>query len=86
MICAEAHEHVSNFQQSVDEIHRVMNDGVEVIVTVPWSARFHYVPYDFFRYTPSSLNSMFGGSANSNVTARGTDLSVVGSKLVVLWF
>ena len=86
VICTEVLEHVSNFQQLVYEIHRVMKEGAEVIVTVPWSARFHYVPYDFFRYTPSSLNSMFGGFANSNVTSRGADLSVIGSKLVVVWF
>ena len=84
--CTEVLEHVSNFQQLVYEIHRVMKEGAEVIVTVPWSARFHYVPYDFFRYTPSSLNSMFGGFANSNVTSRGADLSVIGSKLVVVRF
>ncbi len=86
VICTEVLEHASNYQQLVDEIHRVMKDGAEAIVTVPWSARFHYVPYDFFRYTPSSLTSMFQGFAAADISARGTDLSVIGSKLVVVWF
>ena len=35
VICSEVLEHVSNFQQLVDEIHRVIKDGAQVIVTVP---------------------------------------------------
>jgi SAM-dependent methyltransferase len=86
VICTEVLEHVSNFQGLVDEIYRVMKDGAEAIVTVPWSARFHYVPYDFFRYTPSSLEDMFSRFKEVTITARGTDISVIGSKVVVLWF
>ena len=86
VICTEVLEHVANYQQLVDEIHRVMKDGAEAIVTVPWSARFHYVPFDFFRFTPSSLHAIFAGFAESNITPRGTDVSVIASKLVILWF
>ncbi len=86
VICTEVLEHVANFQQLIDEIHRVMKDGAAAIVTVPWSARFHYVPYDFFRFTPSSLSTMFAGFSESKISPRGTDISVIGSKLVVLWF
>jgi ubiquinone/menaquinone biosynthesis C-methylase UbiE len=86
VICTEVLEHVANYQQLVDEIHRVMKVGAEAIVTVPWSARFHYVPYDFFRYTPSSLSTIFAGFAESSITPRGTDISVIASKLAVLWF
>lgn len=86
VICTEVLEHVSNFQGLVDEIHRVMRDGGGAIITVPWSARFHYIPYDFFRYTPSSLGTMFAGFREATITPRGTDISVIASKLVVLWF
>ena len=54
--------------------------------TVPWSARYHYVPYDYFRYTPSSLRTMFARFPDVEVTPRGTDISAIASKLVVLWF
>ena len=86
VICTEVLEHVSHFQGLVDEIHRVMRNGGEAIFTVPWSARFHYIPHDFFRYTPSSLGDIFAGFREVTITPRGTDISVIASKLVVLWF
>jgi SAM-dependent methyltransferase len=86
VLCTEVLEHVADFQTLADEIHRVMKDGGELLVTVPWSARFHYVPYDFFRYTPSSLGLIFSKFRDVTITPRGTDVSAIGSKLVVLWF
>ncbi len=86
VICTEVLEHVPHFQGLVNEIYRVMKDGGKAIVTVPWSARFHYVPYDYFRYTPSSLRAMFADFGEVTITPRGTDISVIGSKIVVLWF
>ena len=86
VICTEVLEHVPHFQGLVDEIHRVMKEGGQAVVTVPWSARFHYAPYDYFRFTPSSLAEMFGKFAAVQITTRGTDVTVIGSKLVVLWF
>jgi hypothetical protein len=79
-------EHVPHFQVLVDEMHRVMKDGAEIIATVPWSARYHYVPHDFFRYTPSSLRTMFSAFRDVEISPRGSDVSAIGSKLVVLWF
>jgi SAM-dependent methyltransferase len=86
VICTEVLEHVEDFQGLVDEIHRVMKDGAMAIVTVPWSARYHYVPYDFYRFTPSSLANMFTGFREVQIIPRGTDISVIGSKMVVVWF
>jgi ubiquinone/menaquinone biosynthesis C-methylase UbiE len=85
-ICTEVLEHVAHFQELVDEIYRVMKDGGTAIITVPWSARFHYVPHDYFRYTPSSLRTIFANFREVDIAPRGTDISVIGSKLVVLWF
>jgi len=86
VICTEVLEHVSHFQGLVDEIHRVLRDGGEAIVTVPWSARYHYIPHDYFRYTPSSLGAIFAQFRKVTITPRGTDISAIASKLVVLWF
>ena len=85
VICTEVLEHVSNFQRLVDDVHRVTKDGGEVIATVPWSARWHYIPHDFFRYTPSSLELMFARFRHVDISPRGTDISVIASKLVVLF-
>ncbi|HTZ09380.1 MAG TPA: methyltransferase domain-containing protein [Acidimicrobiales bacterium] len=86
VICTEVLEHVPHFQTLVDEIHRVMRHGGEAFVTVPWSARFHYIPYDFFRYTPSSLETIFGKFRDVDIEPRGTDVSAIGAKVVLLWF
>jgi SAM-dependent methyltransferase len=86
VICTEVLEHVADFQGLVDEIRRVMKEGAEAIVTVPWSARRHYVPYDYFRYTPSTLATVFDRFREVEIETRGTDVSTIVSKLVILWF
>lgn len=86
VICTEVLEHVEHFQKLVDEMYRVMKPGSVVIVTVPWSARFHYIPYDFYRYTPSALKIMFNKFSKIEVVNRGSDISNIGNKLVVMWF
>ena len=53
-LCTEVLEHVEKYQRLVDEIFRVLKKGGSGIVTIPWSARYHYIPWDYFRYTPSS--------------------------------
>jgi len=86
MICTEVLEHVQNYQKLADEIHRVMKPGATGIVTIPWSARCHYIPWDFFRYTPSSLKAMFGRFSMVRVTSRGTDICSIANKVIVIWF
>ena len=86
VICTEVLEHVMNFQLLIDEIHRVMRAGGKAVLTVPWSARNHYIPYDFYRYTPARLTTMFAAFQSVSISERGTDISSIGSKMVVLWF
>ena len=86
VICTEVLEHVQDFQYLIDEIHRTAKKDADVIVTIPWSARYHYIPYDYFRYTPSSLKTMFSKFSTMNIKNRGTDFSVIGSKIIVLFF
>jgi ubiquinone/menaquinone biosynthesis C-methylase UbiE len=86
VICTEVLEHVENYQKLINEMHRVMKKGGEAIVTVPWSARYHYIPYDFFRYTPSSLRTMFSNFSEAKIQNRGTDIANITNKLIVMWF
>lgn len=86
VICTEVLEHAQEFQYLIDEIHRTTKKNGDVIVTVPWSARYHYIPYDYFRYTPSSLKTMFAGFSNVVIKPRGGDIAVIGSKIIVLFF
>jgi len=86
VLCTEVLEHVFNYQQLLDEIFRVMKQGSIGVFTIPWSARYHYIPDDYFRYTPSSIKSMFSACKNVKITPRGTDLTSIIAKIVVLFF
>jgi ubiquinone/menaquinone biosynthesis C-methylase UbiE len=84
-ICTEVLEHVDNFTRLISEMHRVLKQGGRGVITVPWSARYHYIPYDFYRFTPSSLSTIFAAFSEVEIKPRGTDISAIASKLVVLW-
>ena len=85
LICTEVLEHVENYQELINEMFRVMKAGAIGIVTIPWSARYHYIPFDFFRYTPSALKNMFGQFASVSIKNRGTDIANIVNKVIVLW-
>jgi len=54
-ICTEVLEHVEYPKKLIEDIYRVLRSGGEGIITVPFSARYHYIPFDYFRYTPTAL-------------------------------
>jgi len=86
VICTEVLEHVQDYQSLINEIRRVMKKNAIAVITIPWSARYHYVPHDFFRYTPSSLKTMFAEFAEVAISNRGTDIASIANKVIVLWF
>ncbi|RYG42147.1 MAG: class I SAM-dependent methyltransferase, partial [Chitinophagaceae bacterium] len=86
VICTEVLEHVQDYQYLIDEIHRTTKKDADIIVTIPWSARYHYIPYDYFRYTPSSLKTMFQHFSTVSIMNRGTDITVICSKIIVVFF
>ena len=85
LICTEVLEHVEGYQRLVDEMHRVMKIGAIGIITIPWSARYHYIPWDFFRFTPVSLETMFSKFSETKITNRGTDVTVIANKVIVMY-
>jgi SAM-dependent methyltransferase len=84
ILCTEVLEHVQNYQQLVDEMYRVLEPGGMALITVPWSARYHYIPHDFFRYTPSTLQFMFAKFSSTEIRSRGSILAVISNKLLVM--
>jgi SAM-dependent methyltransferase len=86
LVCTEVLEHVQNYQKLIEEMYRVMRKGGKGIITIPWSARYHYIPYDFFRYTPATLKTMFASFSVVRIKPRGTDVVTIVSKFIVLWF
>lgn len=85
VLCTEVLEHIPDPAETIREIHRVLKPGGRLILTLPWSARFHYQPYDYHRYTPSMLQTLFAAFTAPEVKPRGTDLSSIASKIVVAY-
>lgn len=83
MLCTEVLEHSPEPQLLVNELHRVLKPGGVGLLTVPWSARYHYIPWDFHRFTPSALAALFAPFSAHTVEARGTDLTAIASKVLV---
>ena len=84
----EVLEHVINVPLFLSECHRVLRPGGEMMLTVPFQARFHFIPHDYWRFTPSGLEHVLreAGFVNIKVTARGTDLCVAAYKVVAVFY
>jgi hypothetical protein len=55
---------------------------------VPWSARLHHLPYDFYRFSPYALNLLLkeAGFKDIKIISRGNELAVITNKLLIfLW-
>jgi SAM-dependent methyltransferase len=53
-------EHVSDPEQGVAEMSRVMAPGGSVYAEIPFIRSYHMAPYDFQRYTISGIERLFG--------------------------
>lgn len=84
VLCTEVLEHAAAPDALIAEIRRVLKPGGTLIATVPFSARVHYAPYDFRRFTNYALTTMFGSFADVRIEERGNDVAVIANKLIVL--
>ena len=84
-ICIETLEHVSEPKQLLAEIFRVLDDRGTLLISVPWSARRHHIPFDFFRYTPEGLNHLLdeAGFVDIEISPRGSEAHVIANKLLI---
>ena len=84
-ICIETLEHVFEPKQMLAEIFRVLDNSGTLLLSVPWSARRHHIPYDFFRYTPEGLNHLFvqAGFVDIEISPRGSEAHVLANKLLI---
>jgi SAM-dependent methyltransferase len=85
IICTEVLEHTQHPQELIDEMHRVLKKNGECYITIPWSARYHYIPYDYYRYTPSMLSIFFENFSKVEIINRGTDITTIISKVFVVF-
>jgi SAM-dependent methyltransferase len=83
-ICTEVIEHARAPDALVSDIFRVLKPGATAVVTLPWSARYHYIPHDYQRFTPAKLSMLFAAFSEVRIAPRGTDVTAIASKLVVI--
>jgi SAM-dependent methyltransferase len=84
VLCTEVLEHAAHPQALIAEIERVLKPGGKLLATVPFSARVHYAPYDFNRFTKFELRRMFASFRDVRIEERGNDIAVIANKLIVV--
>lgn len=86
VLATETLEHVPDPPAFLGEAHRCLRTGGRLVLTVPFAARWHYIPNDYWRFTPSSLRILLerAGFAHVVVHARGNERTVAWYKLLAL--
>lgn len=86
ILCSETLEHVLEPDLFLKQMHRCLRSKGRVILTVPFAARWHFIPYDYWRFTPSSLNYLLcqAGFTEIEVYARGNAVTVACYKVMAL--
>jgi SAM-dependent methyltransferase len=86
VLATETLEHVIDPPAFLAEAHRCLRPGGRLILTVPFAARWHYIPHDYWRFTPSSLRVLLeqAGFEEVVVHGRGNEQTVACYKLLAL--
>jgi SAM-dependent methyltransferase len=85
-LCTEVLEHIPDPAAFLARAYRCLRPGGRLVLTVPFAARWHFIPYDYWRYTPSSLDLLLTGAGflEVHVQARGNPLTVACYKVMAL--
>jgi SAM-dependent methyltransferase len=88
ILSTETLEHVPRPAVFLAEAARCLKPGGRLVLTVPFAARWHYIPHDYYRFTPSSLHDLLteAGFDQIAVYARGNALTVACYKMLSLLF
>lgn len=81
VVALEVLEHVRNPDACLAEIDRVLRPGGHLLLTVPFVAPLHQLPFDYLRFTPGGLEALLErhGFAVDEIRPRGNFASVMGS-------
>ncbi len=58
VLCINVLEHIFNYQNVIDESHRILKVGGTVYLSVPFFYNIHGSPSDYFRYTRMALERL----------------------------
>ena len=69
------------------EAFRCLKPGGRLLLTVPFAARWHYIPHDYWRFTPSGLNRLLSRpvTARSPSSPAETRVTVACYKVMALF-
>lgn len=86
VLATETLEHIPDPAVFLAEARRVLRPGGRLLLTVPFAARWHYIPHDYWRFTPASLRDLLeaAGFGDPYVSARGNELTVASYKAMAL--
>jgi SAM-dependent methyltransferase len=87
VLASEVLEHVPEPPGFLAEAFRCLRPGGRLVLTVPFAARWHFVPHDYWRFTPSALKRLLEdeGFVEVRVYARGNALTVACYKVMALF-
>lgn len=87
VISTETIEHVPDPDAFLREAWRVLKGNGQLLLTVPFSARWHFVPHDYWRFTPAGLKLILerAGFTDIVVHARGNEVTVASAKCLALF-
>lgn len=79
----EVLEHVYPLKPFLSECHRVLATGGQMLFTVPFAARYHYIPHDYWRLTPASITRLLQETNFTDIVVvpRGGDIAVAMHKI-----
>ena len=88
ILCTETLEHLPDPRRFLSEAIRCLRPGGQALFTVPFAVRWHYIPHDYWRYTPSGLERLLrqAGFVDIRVWARGNVATVACYKGMALFF
>lgn len=86
VIATETLEHVAHPEKFLAEAKRVLKPDGWLVLTVPFAARWHYIPHDYWRFTPSGLSQVMANAGLNApiVYARGNEITVACYKVMAL--